>query len=354
VAAAVLAAVALGLALEWTWGQDDRIAGLLADRLLDPDANPRRTVDVPDGPGSAWWATTSGHLYLRALADNRRENDPDRSELVRFDLEAARGAAPLDRAVRLASATESTGALGLSRDIIAQRRTGRALAKAGKTEAALAAFRRAMEMAAHADPARAPLPSFDEDAQVRRFRLPGEDALAAIVRDALPAVPSIDDLARCEAILPDSPVAVIAAYRVLSDRGCPGIDRLLSRILEAEHHAKDPLTLAAQAEAQAYRGGWDRSAELYRSALEGLPIRLPVRRALALNLAEVEGRLGHVEAVRQAWDEARGPDPSDPVNVRLAEARQNHGELARPGLLSLPNRLRRDDQVAPATLQREP
>jgi hypothetical protein len=351
VGAGVLVMSALALLLTWTWGQDDRVAGLLADRLLAPGAATRGPIDAPDGPGSAWWATTSGHLYLRALADSRREGDPDRDELVRFDLEAARGAAPLDRAVRLATATDTVSALGLSHDVASQRKTGQVLLKAGKTEAGLAALRRAMELASRADVSHAAMPSFVDDTQVRRFTLPNEDLMAAIARDALGPVPSTDDLGRVEATLPDSPLAALAAFRVLRDRGTPGAERLLDRVLAPSGPAADPMVSVAQAEALAYRGGLDEAAERYREAIEAFPRETTIHRALALNLADLERRLGHEEAMREAWDAARGANPSDPINVRLTEARQQHGDGGRPGFLTLPPPARRDQAVAPATFR---
>lgn len=349
-AAAVLSLFALGLSLATIWAQDDRVAGVMADRLFDPKASPQRTIDVPEGPGSAWWATTAGHLFLRAMTDSRRQDDPDRAEQVRFDLEAARGAAPLNREVRLASAADARTALGLSHDVVALRRTGQALMAAGRTPSGRAALRRALELASRVEIDRASIPTFNEDAQVRRFTLPHEDEMARIVLDALPRTPGPDDLACVEAVLPSSPIAALAAYRVLRERGCAGSDRLLDRVLDHSADSQDPIMLAAQAEALAYRGNWDQAAERYRTAVQRTPPALASRRALAVNLAEVESRLGHEEAVRSAWDEARGSDPADPINLRVAEARQRLGEPGRPGRLTLPpTRPRRDDRLAPAT-----
>lgn len=349
VGGAVLSTLGIAVFLCWTWCRDDRIAGLLTQRLADPAAASRGAIEVPDGAGAAWWATTSGHLFLRAEASSRNVNDPDSAEQVRFHLEAARSAAPLDRSVRLAMAADESSALGLSHDIVSLRRTGQALLKAGKESAALEAMRRAVAMATRADLHHCPPPEFDEDAGVRRFSLPREVLISGILRDALGATPGPDDLRRIEAIVPDSPVAMLAAYRVLRQRGSMGAETLLPRILEAAVAPEDVVGLAAQAEALAYRSQWGEAAERYQEALAGIPRELLARRALALNLAEIQARLGNLDAAREAWEDARGPDPSDPINVRLVEARQRLGESARPGLLSLPTTARRDERVAPAT-----
>lgn len=353
VAAGWLAFWGIGLFLAWTWGRDDRAAGVLADRLADPKAAPAGLGELPEGPGAAWWASTSGHLYLRAMAAAHDETDPDRADTTRFYLEAARSAGPLDRAARLASAGDDASALGLSRDVIALRRTGRALLKAGKVEQAMPAFRRALEMAARTDLERAPTPSFLDDAQIHRFALPFQDELAAIVNEAIGPATGAEIAARLGALLPESPLAWLAAYRVLSDRGEAGAEAFLDRIL-AEQTTGDARGLAARAEAEAYRGRWDAAAADYRAALELVPSG-EIRRSWALNLAEIESRLGHDEAMRDAWDAARGPVPDDPVNARLTEARRRHGSaVLPPGALALPGSPRRDPMVAPAEYRPAP
>jgi hypothetical protein len=73
-----------------------------------------------------------------------------------------------------------------------------------------------------------------------------------------------------------------------------------------------------------------------------------VRRILAFNLSDIEGRLGHVEAMTAAWEEARGPDLDDSINLRLAQARVQRTR-EEPRLLDPPNGPPRDDAVLRAT-----
>jgi tetratricopeptide (TPR) repeat protein len=350
--AGCLAASALGLVLAWSWGQDDRVAGLVADRLLDPDADGNRPIVVPDPPSTAWWATTAGHLYLHAAVKHREEADPGHDEDVRFLLEAARSAAPLDRTTRLASADRDGNGLGLSHDVLSLRKTAQTLLRQGKVEPGLNALRRAIELAA-SDPLRAPLPAFQEDARIRRFTLPNEDAIAAMIVEFLGPGTAAPDLARIAKALPPDPVAALAAYRVLRQRGSPEAAKLLEPILAQDSMRQDgpraAVDLAAQAEALAFQDRWEEAAERYREAIDRVPPGF-ARRCWSLNLAEIEARLGRDDAMREAWDAARGSNPNDPINVRLAEARQRQGGtgIRPPGLLSLPPEARRDDSLRPA------
>jgi hypothetical protein len=350
--AACLLIGTIGLFLAQKWGRDDRVAGQVADLLLDPRARAGRSIDAPDPPATAWWATTPGHLVFHAAARHRDEPAPGRDEDVRFLLEAARSAAPLDRSARLASAELGATGLGLSRDVIALRRTGRLLLQRGQVEPGLRALRSAMELAITSDLDHAPAPSFQDDASVRRFTLPQEDVLAAIIAEALESEAVRGDFDRLAAALPRSPVAALAAYRVLRGHGSPDAPRALERVLAADvgPGGRGALALAAQAEALAFQGRWDEAADRYQDAI-GRQRDGPCRRAWSLNLAEIEAHRGRDDAMREAWDAARGTDPKDPINVRLAEARQRHEGSLAPRPLTLPGAARRDDRVAPAGFQ---
>ncbi len=175
-------------------------------------------------------------------------------------------------------------------------------------------------MAIAGGPAGAPTPTFVEGPKVQRFLLPTETILADVVRDLVEAAG--DDYRLWDAALPPSPTAALAVYRVLRERGDPAAEHALQRVLDAEVPTTDPrgaLALASKAEALALAGRLPEAVTRYRESLDRMP-EGGDRRILAFNLANIEGRLGNVEAMTDAWDEARAPDLHDPVNVRMAEA----------------------------------
>jgi tetratricopeptide (TPR) repeat protein len=316
--------------LSWTWGQDDYAAGIVADRLLRAEPTPDGPLEVPTAPNPAWWSSTPEHLHLRALALSRSESDPVRSDQIHFLLSTAKNAAPLDPAVRLALAEVETSpagpALGLSRDFVALRKTGQGLLAAGKTHAALRVDREALDIAARIELARAPLPSFVEDSQVRRFRLPNEEAMSGIVQDL--AGHRGWHFADWAAALPPNGLAALVAYRILREAGDVDADAALGLVLEAKPDPSDPtrsaLVLAAQAEALALAERWDEAAARYREAIELMPSDL-IRRTWWLNLGEIAGRQGDLDLMRRACSAARGPSPKDEINARMITARARYG-----------------------------
>jgi tetratricopeptide (TPR) repeat protein len=326
---AIAAAVA-GLGLSWAWAEDDRVAGLVADRLLGRDAAAEGPVlDPALLPDPSWWRSTAGHLALQAVAASRSPADPGAEEHVRFLLSTARNAAPLQAAVRYALARggrvrggdESPAAsLGLSRDVVALAWTGRQLLEAGKADAALRAYRAALELAAASDPARGGIPSFDDDPRARRFVLPREDLIGPVVRDM--ADRSEWTFARWSAALPPSPVVALAAYRALRDKESPDADQALDLALASD--GDDPIDVAARAEASALRERWDEAESRYRAAVERMPLD-PVRRSWWFNLAAIRGHRDDTSGMRAAWDAARGTRPSDPIYRRVVEAQGRAG-----------------------------
>jgi hypothetical protein len=323
------------LKLSWEWSRDDFAAGVIADRLVRLDSVPNGTFDVPDAPDPTWWNSTAAHLHLRALAASRGERDPKRDEQVRFLLGAAKSAAPLDPAVRMALAgttahagerPHSASSLNLSRDIVALRREARHLLDQGNTEAALRIDRDAMTMAVEVDLRRAPFPAFNDAADVRRFLLPHEAEVAGIVRDL--ATHRGWRFADWSRALPPNGIAALAAYRVLLEAGSIEATQAYEQVMAATPDPTRPvaasLLLASQAEALALDARWKESAARYRDAIELMPDDA-IRRTWWINVAEVAARTGNTDLMRKAWTAARGPSPGDEINERMAESRARQG-----------------------------
>jgi hypothetical protein len=313
--------------VSWTWSQDDYAAGVVANRLLRAEPIPDGPFELPEAPNPSWWASTPEHLHLRALALSRGELDAAKADEVRFLLSTAKHAAPLDPSVRLALAqNETTPALGLSRDFVALRKTAQGLLAAGKTAPALKVDREALEIAARVDLARAPLPEFLEDSQVRRFRLPHEEAMEPIVQDL--AGQRGWRFADWSGALPPDGLAALVAYRLLREAGDPEAGAARALVLGAEPDPANPtraaLVLAAQGEALALAERWAEAAARYREAIALVPNDL-IRRTWWLNLGEIAGRQGDLDLMRTACNAARGPSPKDEVNTRMVTARARYG-----------------------------
>jgi hypothetical protein len=323
-AVAGLVVGSLFLNLTWTWGQDALAAGIVADRICLGPA-PKGPIDLPEAGAPTWWGSTSSHLHLRAFAASRAQNDPERAERVKFLLGAARNAAPLDPAVRLAlAAAEIAGetappASGASRDVVALAGEVRRLIAAGRQPAAVEAARAAIELAMRNDPDRDPIPAFIEEADVRRFSLPQEALVSPIVREL---VDHCGRFGEWSDALPAGGVAGLVALRRLRAAGSPDGDAALTRVLAQP--ATDALTRAAQGEALALDGRWSEAARCYQEAVRGAPEGL-IRRTWWVNLSSIGARLGDARLVRLAYAAARGPSPGDVINKRLLETRAHEG-----------------------------
>jgi tetratricopeptide (TPR) repeat protein len=281
-------------------------------------------------PEPKWWKTTPGHLTLWALQRDRTAGDLVAAEEAREFLNAATQASPLQACVRFALARQRTGpggaggpatSLALSRDVVALAWTGHQLLAAGKKEAALRAYRTALEMVAGVELARLALPAFNGDRQVRRYALPAEDLIEPIVRDL--AEHAGGAYAEWSAALPPYAVVQLAAARVLRDRSSAEAEAVIEAILggaDAPPPADTPAAvhIAAVAEALALKGRWEEAQRRYRRAIELMPDP-SIRRSWWMNLAEIALRLSDESGRQKALEAARGNDPNDEITRRAVE-----------------------------------
>ncbi|HEU5115809.1 MAG TPA: hypothetical protein VFT74_03960, partial [Isosphaeraceae bacterium] len=301
-----------GIALNWTWSQDDRAAGQAANRLLSNSDVPSTGVALEPLPRETWWGSTADHLYLHAAAQGRIEDDPARAENSQFYLNLARGASPvhpgvLDAQNRVFRAQGRAGEVGLvSQDIVAlARQAGRRL-KAGDRTRALDEYRKALELAARSDPSQAQPAQEDTEGQSRRYLLPNEDLYLSVLHEL--ATEGGDRFADWSAAVPEYAPILISAYRAAHRLGRGDAEQALEKAVqirvppagcsEAEH-------FAGQAEALALLGRWEESVERYRDAIRLSPIQ-DHRRTYWLNLAEIHGRQGDLTnrraALERAWN----------------------------------------------------
>ncbi|OJW20764.1 MAG: hypothetical protein BGO49_04115 [Planctomycetales bacterium 71-10] len=315
---------------------DVRLAGAAAkDRPLPPGLVP---------PAASWWGAAPAHLaeWGVYLDGTKVEHGWDATAAGMF--EAASAVGPLDPLARFALARkrgDAAPAAGLSRDAAALAWTGRTLHRAGKDAEAVRAYRRALEVAAKAEPPRdAPL-AYSPDPNVPRYLLPGEDLAAAVVAD-LAADASWPYRDWAEAV-PESGVSALAAARALRKDGRPEADAILRRIVErAEADARaraggpdepDPdeeaVALAVAAEAMAMRADWKAAAGRYRAAIDRMA-DARVRRSWWFNLADVAAHANDDDQRRAALDEALASASSDEVSRRVLELRQGSAGQLRP------------------------
>ncbi len=332
---AALALVATGLMLAAGWAMDNLSAGLAARAALRAEGAKLVALDPTERVETRWWRTTAGHLALWSAAIERSPDVATRVDEVRDALDAARRAAPLESATRYATARKVAGwespspvaALGLTRDVASLTLTGRTLKAAGKTEASLRAYRRALELAAGADASRLTPPAFDDDPQIRRFRLPHEAIVGGVIRDMIEAADW--NFAAWSQALPRSAVIRLTAARILREKGDADAERALALVLAddlapAGSAALAAEELAARAEALALNERRPEAAERYREAI-ATAADDATRRRWRLSLAEILAPLGEATERAAMLEAAKATDPTDEVTRKAVEAQQFAG-----------------------------
>lgn len=333
--AATLTIGAVGLMLALAWSADDRDAGILADRLLKADANLKEPIaEAEINADATWWKTTGPHLALRAVALGMTRGGATRQESTRFLLDAARSVSPLEPASRLARADlasddpkDPLATLGLSRDAMSLALTARTLARRGKTAPALETYRSALAIAARADVTRGRVPEFLDDATARRFALPSESFVVAIVREMASQKDWTPKL-WADAI-PDHGLVLLASYRVLKEKGEPEAEDALRRLVESGDTpsvGNAALHAAARAEGLALAGKAQEAEAIYAAAIAGMADPA-IRRTWHLNRGVILARLGGDERDRatEAMDAARAGRGDDEIGKQVAQAMNREG-----------------------------
>lgn len=334
-AGAILVLGAVGVFLGATWGEDDRQAGLLADRLLRAGSADRAPIAEEEvNPDGSWWRTTASHLAIRAVALGSTRGEPSREEATRFLLQSARLAAPLEPATRIAraelSATDRGGAsplaaLGLSRDTVALALTARTLAREGKTRAALVAYRSALDLAARAELGRGRAQTFLDEPHAMRYSLPFEGLVAGVIRE-MAAQPGWT-YETWSGALPEHGLVLLAAYRVLIERGASDSEIALGRLVECDAvpaAGSHPLHSAARAEGLAIKGRWEDAARIYAVAITAMPDEA-VRRTWHLNRGVILARNGASDQAEDAMASARAGRGDDEIGRKVAQAMSREG-----------------------------
>lgn len=359
--AAALGVGVIGMAAASTWSRDGYHAGIISRKLA---ANEKNAKPLPDGvvPGAGrWWETTAPHLIQWAAYLDKFADDPARAEEVRAILFHAAQASPLNPTVRHALARGLPGetpsaeqklarGLGQSRDVLTLTWAGRRLLEAGHKRPALEAYRAALAMAAVVDPARTDPPTFLEDVQPRRYAVPTEERLAAVIRDM--AESNAWTYEEWSPALPGGTAAALAAARVLREKSSPAADLALEAVVaQADAEAKPPLPpidalaespanaefvapapeqavrFAAGAAALAMKQRWAEARDGYRRAIDRMPIE-SVRRAWWVNVADLSLRLNEDADRRVALDAAKNGDPKDEITRRAVDLQKSSGFIA--------------------------
>ncbi len=330
--------------LSSAWASDSYSASIMTERLVGAQSVGSRRP-LPDGvvpPDGSWVRTTAQHLVHWGLYESRSGDvNPDaaspdvRSLFVRalqvspINATARLALAQLDRPERASVVT--TGSLGLSRDVLSLAASARWLLAAGKKDAALEMYRKALEIASHRELTPYGAPRFSDDPAVPRYLLPGEQALREVVR----ALTSQNEwtFAEWSRILPkDTPVPLIAA-RLLREEGRHEADELIERFLRTDEGstarlAGNPMLAAARAEAHALLSHWKESEEEYQHAIE-LVDDDTIRRSWWFNLADIALRLEDEGKRRTALEAALAVQTSDEISRRATDSQRSTVQRAR-------------------------
>ena len=136
------------------------------------------------------------------------------------------------------------------------------------------------------------MPRFSEDPGAPRYLLPGEEPLREIIAEFVSQNTwSFEEWSR---VLPENPIVLIAAARLLRERGRGELETMLDRILKQTvipppSSEAGPVKLAACAEALAFRSRFKESHQLYHQAID-LIDDPTIRRSWWFNLADIAYR----------------------------------------------------------------
>ncbi|MGO9464762.1 MAG: hypothetical protein ACLQVF_11505 [Isosphaeraceae bacterium] len=344
IALLVLVCGTAGCILSLAWAGDSYSASIMTERLLSArTGGPKRPL--PDGvaPSEGTWVrTTAQHLAHWGLY-NSRSGDADAgptSPDVKALFEQAMQVSPINPTARLGlaqldrgegAAVVSIDKLGLSRDGLSLATSARWLLAAGRKDAALETYRKALEIASHRELSGYGAPRFSDDPAAPRYLLPGEDAVREVVRAVISQREwTFADWSR---ILPmDSNVPLVAARLLRAERRHDA-EELMVLFLRADEHrtrkrADDPVLAAARAEAHALLSHWKEAEQEYHQAIDLIDDDT-IRRSWWFNLADIALRLEDDGQRQTALRAALAVQTSDDISRRATESQRSAGQRAR-------------------------
>jgi tetratricopeptide (TPR) repeat protein len=320
--------------LSWIWAADSFSAAIVTQRLLRPDVSSRRK-SLPDWvvpPAGGWMTTTSQHVAHWAVLLGGVEGDGkqpvhDVSAMLTRSLQIA----PLNPTAKLALARLETpergvaarpvSSLGLSRDAVSLAWSAGRLLDAGKKDAAIRLYGRALTAASTGGFSRTVTPRYDDDENSRRYLLPGEDAVRDIVNE-MAARERDWTFREWSRALPQNPTVLLATARLLREKRRAEAEALVSLVIEgggpsSTGHSVDPRTFAARAEALALGSRLKEAEQEYRQAIE-LADNDMIRRSWWFNLADIALRLNDETQRLVAIRAAIAIVPSDDITRRAS------------------------------------
>ncbi|WP_422930968.1 hypothetical protein [Singulisphaera sp. PoT] len=314
--------------LSLSWTRDDQSAGVVSGVLAHAEITKPIAKDLIPEP-TQWWATSASKLALwGSYFERMSKASPDQIETAKVYFEAASNSSPLHSQTLLARARLSdsdeadklyVASFGLSRDIESLAFSGSKCLKSGKKESAIKLYRQALEMASRVQITRMTLPSFNDESQTRRYRLPNEELIYRIIGD-MAREESWTYAEWSSAIPPDSLIQLVTA-RILTERGAPEAAKLIDQIVEHVEKKQAPasaLDAAAEAEALAQRSRWDESQERYKLAIDMMSNGL-IRRSWWINVADLAKQVNDEAGQQKALELAKGTQNSDEVSKRATE-----------------------------------
>jgi hypothetical protein len=220
--------------------------------------------------------------------------------------------------------------LGLGRDAVSLAWTAQRLHKAGKDEAAVRTYRRALEIAErsgfeHEEPL-----VFSDDPAAPRYLLPGEKLAGSIIAELI--ADSSWTYREWSAAIPRGAVAALVAAKGLKEQGRIEADQALADLASAlrldDGREGDDRPASARAvdhavaaEALAMKASWKDAQQQYKAAI-GLMVDAKVKRSWWFNLADVAARLNDEDQRRRALDEVLAAVDGDEVSRRALDVQR--------------------------------
>jgi hypothetical protein len=330
----------------WWWAVDSRNAAIAGQAALALRQGTAKDRPLPKGvapPPTSWWRTTPLHLAQWSAYLSATRTEQGWTETPADLIADAAAISPVNAVARLSKARmDRTGPgagaeaddpredLGLSRDAVSLAWTAQRLHKAGKDEAAVRTYRRALEIAErsgfeHEEPL-----VFSDDPAAPRYLLPGEKLAGSIIAELI--ADSSWTYREWSAAIPRGAVAALVAAKGLKEQGRIEADQALADLASAlrldDGREGDDRPASARAvdhavaaEALAMKASWKDAQQQYKAAI-GLMVDAKVKRSWWFNLADVAARLNDEDQRRRALDEVLAAVDGDEVSRRALDVQR--------------------------------